>query len=94
MNDPESSLAAENVRVVPVGMAPAPSSLVDLRSVSQIREQDMLRAKWALWKRFQAWQAAVTMNAVFGKGYIEVPDLPEGYETYADNWAANNGFKL
>ena len=39
--------------------------------------------------KFQHWQAAITMNMIFGDNYVTVPPIPSGYEAYAKYWYDN-----
>jgi len=39
--------------------------------------------------KFQDWQAAITMNMIFGDNYVTVPPIPAGYEAYAKHWYDN-----
>lgn len=45
--------------------------------------------RWHHHEAFQRWQAAMTMNMIFGDNYVTVPDIPAGYEDYAKWWYDN-----
>lgn len=58
-------------------------------SESEIKKREERGARWGKWIKYQNWQAAMTMNNLFGKGYVEVPPIPEGYEEIAQAWWNN-----
>lgn len=69
----------------PSPLAPSPTDLrygIEGPSISEAMDR-LHHAKHA---KFQAWQAAITMNMIFGDNYVTVPEIPKGYEDYAKRW--------
>lgn len=58
-------------------------------SPEEIKKREDFESKWADWRRYQNWQAAMTMNLLFGDGYVDVPTIPKGYEKHAQTWWSN-----
>jgi len=48
-----------------------------------------IQLRWNGWRAYQAWQAAVEMNLLFGELYIPVPPVPEEYREEAQRWYSN-----